>query len=366
MILLHNLKAQHDSIRKELDSAINSVIEKSQFISGDFTKEFEKNFAAFCNKPYCVGSSNGSTALFAALKCLGIKQGDEVILPANTFIATAFAVTLCGAKPIFVDVNESDSLINTDLIEKSITKKTKAIIPVHLYGGVCEMDRIIEIAKKNNLLIVEDCAQAHGSKYKGKIVPITDIGTFSFFPAKNLGALGDAGAIVSSNEEFVEKCRMFVNHGRLDKYFHSIEGFNFRLVNLQAGILNVKLKYLNSWLKNKRKVAAAYDKELIDAVGLMKTTNDVEHSYHLYVIKTSQRNKLQEYLKNKGIETGVHYPVPLHLQPVFNYLGHKEGNFPIAERLSKEILSIPIYSELTDSNQQDIIINIKEFFKENS
>ncbi len=361
-IPLIDLRAQHDSIKEEIDRAIVSVIEKSQFIGGDELKEFEKNFSYFCEKKYCIGASSGSTALFAALKCLGIKEGDEVILPVYTFIATAFSVTLCGAKPVFVDVNENDFLINTDLIKKNITKKTKAIIPVHLYGNVCDMNKIIEISKKHNLAIIEDCAQAHGSMYSDKKVPIAEIGCFSFFPAKNLGAMGDAGAIVCDNEKFANKCKMFINHGRKDKYLHETEGFNYRLDNIQAAILNTKLKHLDNWIKKKRELAKVYDKKLNGEVKTPFVNSDIYHSYHMYVIRTKKRDDLQRYLLENGIETGVHYPIPLHLQPAFSYLGHKEGDFSVAERLSKEVLSIPLFPELKKEDQEKITSSIKAFF----
>ena len=359
-IPLFDLKAQYDSIKEEINRAITNVVDKAQFIGGDELENFEKNFAVYCQKKHCIGASSGSTALLTVLKCFGVQQGDEVILPVNTFIATAFAVTLCGAKPVFVDVNEDNNLINTDLIENKITEKTKAIIPVHLYGNVCKMDDIIEIAKKYNLHVIEDCAQAHGSEYKGKKVPVTDIGCFSFFPVKNLGAFGDAGCIVCNEDEFAKKCRMFVNRGRTEKYFHTVDGFNFRLDNLQAAILDVKLKYLNSWIEKKREIAKNYDK-----LNLSKqiVRGDVKHSYHLYVLRDKNRDELKKYLEENEIETGIHYPVPLHLQPVFSYLGHKEGDFPAAEKSSKEILSIPLYAELKKNEQDKIINTILDFFE---
>lgn len=359
-IPLNDLKAQHDSIKEELDSAMKNVIDKSQFIGGEELKKFEEGFARYCDRRFCVGASNGSTALYVVLKCLGIKEGDEVIMPVNTFIATAFAATLCGAKPVFVDVNENDFLINTELIEEVVTAKTKAIIPVHLYGNVCDMDKIMEIARKHNLHVVEDCAQAHGSLYKWKKTPVSGIGSFSFFPSKSLGAMGDAGAIVCDDEELAKKMKMFVNHGRKDKYFHEMEGFNHRLDGLQAAILNVKLKYLNKWIDKKREIAKVYD-EKISSVKIPRESENVEHSYYVYVIRSGKRDELKKYLEENGIETGVHYPTPLHLQPALFYLGYKEGDFPVAENQAKEILSIPMYAELTKENQDKIIGKIRDF-----
>lgn len=360
-IPLNDLKAQHDSIKEELELAMKNVIDKSQFIGGEELKKFEEDFARYCGRKFCVGASNGSTALHVVLKCLGIKEGDEVIMPVNTFIATAFAATLCGAKPVFVDVNENDFLINTELIEEVVTEKTRAIIPVHLYGNVCEMDKIMEVAKKHNLQVIEDCAQAHGSIYKGKITPVSGLGCFSFFPSKSLGAMGDAGAIVCDDEELAKKMKMFVNHGRKDKYFHEMEGFNHRLDGLQAAILNVKLKYLNKWIDKKREIAKIYDEGLFKIVKTPQGSEKVKHSYYVYVIRSKNRDKLMAHLKENEIETVVHYPVPLHLQPALFYLGYKEGDFPVAENQAKEILSIPMFPELTEENQDRIIKAIESF-----
>ena len=361
MILLNDLKAQHDSIKEELERAINSVISKSQFIGGEALDEFEENFSNYCQKGHCIGTSSGTSALYTVLKCSGIKSGDEVIVPVHTFIATAFAVSLLGAKPVFADVNENDFLINADFIENKITPKTKAIIPVHLYGNVCDMEKIKLTAEKYNLKIIEDCAQAHGSAYKGIPVPITDIGCFSFYPAKNLGALGDAGAIVTSSKELAEKCRKFINHGRKDKYLHISEGFNFRLDNLQAAILDVKLKYLESWINKKRSIANQYNKELMNSIAVPFVDEAVKHSYHLYVIKSKNRDALKKHLEINGIETGIHYPLPLHLQPALSYLGYKKGDFPVAESLAEQILSIPMYPFLKDEEQDKIISAINNF-----
>lgn len=364
-IPLNDLKAQHDSIIGEINAAIEKVISKSEFIGGEELDNFEKNFADYCGKEYCVGASSGSTALYVALKSLGIKKGDEVLLPVNTFAATAFAVSLLGAKPVFVDVNENDFLMNVNLIEGLISKKTKAIIPVHLYGGVCDMNKIMEIGARHKLKIVEDCAQAHGSEFKGQKVPILKIGCFSFFPTKSLGALGDAGCVVSSDEEFAKRCKMVANQGRTDKYYHTIEGFNFRLDNLQAAILDIKLKYLDSWLGKKRELALRYERELGWLVGMQALNKEINSSYYVYVIKTRNRDDLKKHLEERGISSGVHYPIPLHLQPAFSYLEYKKGDFPVAEKLSREILSIPMYAELGEKLQSKVIEEIKNFLISN-
>jgi dTDP-4-amino-4,6-dideoxygalactose transaminase len=362
MIPLNNLNKQYLSIKDEIDSKIKEIIDSGKFINGPKLKEFEKNFAKYCGKKFCVGTSNGSTALFSVLKCLGIKEGDEVIVPVNSFIATASAVKFCGAIPKFVDVNE-EGLIDVGKITEKITNKTKAIIPVHLYGNVCDMDEILKIGKDHNLRIIEDCAQAHGSEYKGKKVPIGEIGCFSFFPAKNLGAFGDGGAVVTSNESLAEDLSMFVNHGRKEKYLHEREGFNFRLSDLQAGILNVKLKYLDEGIKKKELIAEKYMKELKTFIKIPRKNESVRHSNHLFVVKTNKRDELKKFLEEKEIQTGVHYPIPLHMQPVFSYLNHKLSDFPMAERLSNEILSIPIYAELEERDQDKIIQEIQTFSK---
>ena len=360
-IPLVDLKAQHDSMKSEIDSAIERVINNSSFIMGEEVKNFENKFADFCGAKHCIGASNGSTAIFATLKVLGIKPGDEVIVPVNTFAATAFAVTLCHAKPVFVDVNETDFLINIDLIEKNITPRTKAIIPVHFYGAVCDMDKIKEIADKHKIHIVEDCAQSTGSKYKGKTVPVCGIGTFSFFPAKILGSMGDAGAIVSDDDKFAETARKFVNQGRKDKYFHDIEGFNFRLSSLQAAILSEKLKHLHNWINKRKEIAEDYSKRLNNISGKQINQVNSDSAYYMYVIIHSKRDKLKDYLKENGVETGVHYPIALHLQPAFAYLGYKKGDFPVAESISEKILSIPIFPELAEDGKNKIISLINNF-----
>ncbi len=360
-IPLVDLKAQHDSIKSEMDEAINRVISNSSFIMGEEVKNFENNFAEFCGAKHCIGASNGSTALFTVLKCLGIKEGDEIIMPVNTFVATAFAVTLCGGKPVFVDVSDDDFLIDVKKIEEKITKKTKIIIPVHLYGSVCDMDPIMAIAKKHNLVVVEDCAQCHGSKYKGKTVPVCGIGCFSFFPAKIIGAIGDAGAIVTDDDVLAEKFRKFVNHGRKEKYSHDMEGFNFRIDALQCAVLGVKLRHLNEWIKKRKTLANVYDENLKGVTGKQENRSYSDSAYYMYVINTSKRDELLNFLKDNGIETGIHYPIPLHLQPAFSYLEHKKGDFPVAEKLADEILSIPLFPELKETDQKKIVDLINGF-----
>ena len=363
-IPLLDLKAQYKSIKPEIQKAINKVINNGQFILGENVKKFEQEFAKFIGVKYAIGVGNGTDALYLALRACGISKNDEVILPVNTFIATAEAITLNGAKPVFVDVNPETYNIDINEIEKAITKKTKAIVPVHLFGQSADMSPILKIAKKHKLCVIEDCAQAHGARYKNKIVgSIGDIGCFSFFPGKNLGAYGDAGIITTNNKILAQKIYILRNHGRLKKYKHTIEGINSRLDEIQATILRVKLKHLKSWNKDRQKNARVYDKLFkninnIITPYIIKNTKSV---YYFYIIRVKNRKKIQTKLKKEGVSTGIHYPVPLHLQPAYKYLGHKKGDFPKTEKLSKEILSLPIYPELTEKQIKFIVNIIKKY-----
>ena len=359
-IFLNDIKSENLIIKKEIDEAISKIIESGKFINNKILTDFENNFANYCDKDFCIGTSSGSASLFVVLKCLDIKEGDEVIIPVTTFFATGSAISLAGATPIFIDVKKN-CLIDENKIETAITKKTKAIIPVHLFGNVCEMGKIFKIAQKYNLTVIEDCAQAHGSAYRGKKVPVGEIGCFSFFPSKNLGAFGDAGAIVTSSLELERKIRLFINHGRSSKYVHKTMGFNFRQDAIQAAILSCKLKYLDEWIKKKQNLAHYYDKQL----KLQKPFKEyfVDHSYHLYVIKTTNREKLKIYLDKNDVETGIYYPLPLHLQPAYSKLNYVKGDFPIAENLAEKVLAIPIYPNLKREDQQRIINLICKFTK---
>jgi len=359
-----NLKSQYASIKEEIDKAILNVIQDSAFIGGKYLKSFEKNFANYIGVKYCIGVGNGTDALFIALKTLGIGKNDEVITAANTFIATAEAITLTGAKVVFVDCTENTYNIDTQKIEKAITDKTKAIIPVHLYGQPADMDTILEIAKKHNLFVIEDAAQAHGAKYKGRNVgTFGDCACFSFYPGKNLGAYGDAGAVVTNNDLLASKVRMFANHGRKEKYNHEFEGINSRLDGLQAAILNVKLKYLDLWNNRRRVIAKIYDEELKDIVIIPSVLPDVIHVYHLYVIRVKNRNKVRELLAEKGISTGIHYPTPLPFLKAYSYLGYKPIDFPIAHSIKDEILSLPIHADMTDEQVEYVIQHLRNAVK---
>lgn len=361
-----DLKAQIKSIRNEIDEVINQVIDNTDFINGKFNKIFCENFAKFIDVKHCIGVGNGTDGLEIALTALGIKPNDEVIVPANSFIATSEAVSNVGAKVVFVDCFENLYTINTDLIEKKITSKTKAIIPVHLHGQPAKMDEIITIANKHKLYIVEDCAQAHGAKYKNKnIGTLGDMAVFSFYPGKNLGAFGDGGAIVTNNDKLALKAQMIANHGRTDKYNHQFEGKNSRLDNLQAAILNTKLKHLNEW-NYKRQTCANHYKTLLKDIPQIKLPgliDNISHVYHLFVIRAVNRDNLIKFLKDNGISTGIHYPIGLPFLEAYSYLNHKNKDFPITYQYQTEILSLPIYPELEKHKIQYIVDNIKEFYK---
>jgi dTDP-4-amino-4,6-dideoxygalactose transaminase len=356
-----DLKAQYLAIKDEIDQAISNVIQDSAFIGGKYAKAFEQNFADYVGVKNCVGVGNGTDALYIALKALGVSEGDEIITAANTFIATSEAITMTGAKVVLVDCDEESYNIDVDRLEEAITDKTKAIIPVHLYGQPADMNEIKDVAKKHNLYVVEDAAQAHGAEYKNqRIGTIGDMACFSFFPGKNLGAYGDAGAIVTSNDELARKARMFANHGRIEKYNHEFEGLNSRLDGLQAAILDVKLKHLDKWIKRRRAIAKKYDAGLKDIVITPSVLPGVKHVYHLYVIRIKNRGRVKELLAEKGIATGVHYPIPLPFLKAYSYLGHKPEDFPVAYSMKDEILSLPIHGDMTDDQVEYVIANLKD------
>jgi len=362
-IPLVDLKAQYLSIKKEIDEAIQRVLNKCNFIMGDEVKEFEEELASFCSAKYAVGVSSGTDALLLALKAINIQPGDEVITVPNTFIATTEAITMAGGKIKFVDIDEETFNIDTSKIESAITNKTRAILPVHLYGQPANMDPIIDLAKKYNLKVIEDAAQAHGAEYNNKRVgALGDIGIFSFYPGKNLGAYGDAGAVVTNDPDISNKIAMLRNHGRTKKYEHEYEGYNCRLDTLQAAILRVKLKYINSWNEARRNHASSYRKLLQNTDIILPTEQkDNKHIYHIFAVRTADRDNLLNKLKNEGIGAGIHYPIPLHLQPAYRYLGYKAGDFPITEKCAREIISLPMYPELDEGKIKKIAEVINKF-----
>jgi dTDP-4-amino-4,6-dideoxygalactose transaminase len=360
-----DLKKQYKSIKNEIDEAVFNVISQSAFIGGSYVKNFETAFAEFCNVKHCVGVGNGTDALFLALKALNIGSGDEVITAANSFVATSEAITMTDAKVVFADINPTTYNISIEEVEKRITSKTKAIVPVHLYGQPADMEALWRIADQYGLKIVEDAAQAHGAMYRGYTVgSLGDMACFSFYPGKNLGAYGDAGAVVTDDQELAIKVRMLANHGRVEKYDHKMEGVNSRLDGLQAAVLTVKLKHLPAWNKQRRKNAYLYNQNLekTDVVTPIEI-DDVKAVYHLYVIRVKKklRKEFQQYLGANGIFTGIHYPIALPNLKAYRYLNHHKNDFPEATRASSEIVSLPMYPELEESNIQFVADHIRKF-----
>jgi len=358
------LKAQYNSIKVDINSAIQEVLDSSTFVLGGQLKNFENDFARFCNAKYAVGLNTGTSALHLALIAKGIGKGDEVITTPNTFIATCEAISYTGATPKLVDVNEETYNMNPEKFENAITSKTKAVIPVDLYGQPAEMNHIIEIAKKHNIVVIEDACQAHGAEHHKKRVPIADIGCFSFYPAKNLGAYGEGGCLVSNDKEFDEIARAYRDHGQTGKHVHKYIGYNYRLEEIQAAVLKVKLKYLEGWIEARRKNAKIYDELLEESdVVIPVEKNYNRHVYHLYVIRVKERQKLTEYLNSKGIQTAIHYPTPIHLQEAYSFLNYKRGSFPVAEKCVDEILSIPMFPELKEEEIKTVSNEIKNFLR---
>lgn len=365
-----DLKANYLSIKNEIDEAIQAVINKTAFASGPFVKEFEDNFADFTNSKHCIAVNSGTSALHLAVIACNIEQGDEVIIPAHTFVATAWSVSYVGAKPVFVDIDPKTYTIDIDKIEEKITSKTKAIIPVHLYGQAANMDSIYEIAKKHNLMVIEDAAQAQGTLYNDKPVGAeANAACYSFYPGKNLGAFGEGGAITTNDDEFAEKVRLLRDHAQPKKYFHESVGFNYRMDGIQGAVLNTKLKHLPKWNEARRNIAKQYSEAFQNIAGLVPPYEpDYSKSiYHLYELKLDSKEKrdaLQEYLKHKEIFAGLHYPIPLHLQKAYDELGHKRGDFPITEIAADQLISLPIFPELTSEQVNYVIANVKEFISQ--
>lgn len=362
-----DLKIQYLGIKDEIQREINEVLDNTAYICGKKTKKFEGEFSKIQNVKYCIGLSSGTDALHTALKALDIKSGDEVIVPVNTFIATSESVSLCGAKPVFVDHDEKTFNIDVNKIESAVTEKTRAIIPVHLYGQPAEMDKILEIAEKHGLSVIEDCSQAHLSEYKEKKTgSFGNIGTFSFYPGKNLGAYGEAGAVTTNSESLYNKMLKFRQHGSSEKYVHESEGHNYRMEELQAGVLNVKLKHLNEWTEKRRNIASLYHKNLQnlgpEVVAPPFVPDYIKHVYHLFVIRVKNRSELAKFLAGKEISTALHYPIPLHLQKAYDYLGYKKGDFPKAEKCCDEILSLPMYPEMTEEQVMYVCNAVKNFY----
>jgi dTDP-4-amino-4,6-dideoxygalactose transaminase len=365
-IALVDLKAQYLDLKDEIDSAISDCILGDNFIKGKIVSVFENAFAKYLGTEFCLGCGNGTDALELILKSLGIGPGDEVIVPAFTWIATAEAVNNVGAEPVFVDIDSTDLTIDPLKIEEKITKKTKAIIPVHLYGNPAEMNKIMKIATHYNLFVIEDCAQAHGAEYFGKKIGTFGVAaSFSFFPSKNLGAFGDAGAVITNNEELASSVRRLSNHGQLvTRHAHAIVGRNSRLDSIQAAILNVKLQRLERWNDNRIKAAGYYRSKLSGMAELIlpDMKESKKHVYHLFTVQSKKRAALVEELTRKGIGTGIHYPVPLPFLEAYKYKNHKSGDFPVSEKISTETLSVPMYPEITTAQIDRICQSIVEVF----
>lgn len=350
-------------VDKDLRAAFERVYTRSWYIEGEEDATFEKEFAEYCQTNYCVGVGNGLDALMLALKALGVGDGDEVIVPSNTYIATALAVTYVGATPVFVEPDIKTYNINPALIEEAISDNTKAIMPVHLYGQACDMDPIMKIAKKYNLFVIEDCAQAHGATYKGKVIgSFGDAAGFSFYPGKNLGALGDAGATVTNNKELADMIRALGNYGSDYKYHHIYQGNNSRLDEMQAAFLSAKLPHLEKINIERRRIADKYLEGITNPeVILPFVSQDMVPVWHIFGIRCKRRTELEQFLNERGIGTNKHYPIPMHLQECYADLGYKKGDFPIAEEISETELSIPMYYGMTDDEIQYVIDGINKF-----
>ena len=355
-----DLKTQYKSIKDEIDEAINNVITETAFIQGHYVEKFEEEFSNAYGVDNVIGCGNGTDAIYITLKALGVGVGDEVITVCNTWISTAETISQTGAKPVFIDIDPDTYTIDVNKIEEKISKKTKAIIPVHLFGQSAEINHIKDICTKYNLFLIEDCAQAHFSEYDGKKVgTFGDAGTFSFYPGKNLGAYGDAGAIITNDSGLAKKMRLYANHGALKKHNHLIEGINSRLDGIQAAILSVKLKYIHKWTEMRIQNALLYNELFADNDEIICPVikPKIRHVFHLYVIRTNKRDQVQRILKEKNIFTGIHYPTPLPFMEAYSYLGHNYDDFPVAYDYMDKILSLPMYPEL---NKDDIALVVNE------
>jgi dTDP-4-amino-4,6-dideoxygalactose transaminase len=358
-----DLWSQHLPLLSEINLAINEVIESSAFAGGRFVAAFEAEFAAYCDVPYGIGVGSGTEAIWLSLLACGVGPGDEVITVPSTFMATAEAISHCGARPVFVDVDERTYTMNPEALKAALTARTKAIIPVHLFGQPADMDPIVDFGRKHGLYVIEDACQAHGATYKGKRVgTFGETACFSFYPGKNLGAFGEAGAIVTRSAELDEKIKILRDHGQVRKYFHSAIGWNCRMDGIQAAVLRIKLRQLEAANQRRCNHAAQYDAGLRECEGVITPTRAsyARHVYHIYAIRVSNRDEIMKCLADQGIATGIHYPVPVHLQEAYQNLGYVPGAFPIAERCAGEFVSLPMYPELTHSQVEQVIECVNE------
>ena len=358
-----DLQSHHVPMLEEINGAIREVIESAAFAGGPFVTQFEEDFAAFCKCQHAIGVGSGTEALWRSLLALGVGPGDEVITVPNSFMATAEAITYCGAKPVFVDVDERTYTMDPTGLDQAVTARTKAIIPVHLFGQPADMDSILEVARRRGLFVVEDAAQAHGAVYKGRTVgTLGDAACFSFYPGKNLGAFGEAGAVVTNNDELKEKVCILRDHGQIRKYHHTMVGWNGRMDGIQGAILRIKLRYLDRGNQLRRSHAAHYDAALEGVEGIVTPclAANVLSVYHIYAIRIQDRDEVMRLLAERGIGSGVHYPVPIHLQPAYDSLGYEQGAFPVAERCASEFLSLPMFPELTPAQVELVAQGVKE------
>jgi dTDP-4-amino-4,6-dideoxygalactose transaminase len=351
-------------IRQEIDAAIARTLDNCSFCLGPDVVQFEKDFAKFCGAEHCLAFNSGTSALHIAMMLLDVGRDDEVITTPATFVATSWAISYVGAKPVFVDVDDATFNLDPKNIERAITKKTKAIMPVHLYGHPFDIEPIHAICRKHNLPLVEDAAQAHAAKYKGKVVgSFGAISCFSFYPGKNLGAYGEGGGLVTNNAAFATRAKSLREHGSTQRYYHDEVGFNYRMEGMQGAVLGVKLKYLEKWTRERRRVAHRYHELLAETpLQLPREAAYAESAYHLYVVRHPRRDELKKHLEANGVGCALHYPLPLHLQKCYANLGYKEGDFPVAEKAARECLSLPIYPELTEAQIQRVVEVVKDFF----
>ena len=361
-----DLKAQYATIKDEIQSAVHSVLENQHFILGPEVKALEKEIAAYCGARYAVGVASGTDALILGLRACGIGPGDEVIVPSFSFIATADTVSILGATPVFADIDPSTYNIDPAGLERLITPRTKAIVPVHLYGQSADMDPIMALARAHNLKVLEDTAQAIGATYKGRrVASIGDVGCISFFPSKNLGGYGDGGMVVTNSEEIFRRLMSLRAHGSTKKYFSEEQGWNSRLDELQAGILRVKLRYLDQWSNQRRKAAERYDRLLLNLPHVITPARNGfgDHVFHQYTVRVSQRDEVQKQLAGLGVTTMVYYPTPMHLQPIYASLGHREGDLPVTEAACKQVLSLPMFPELQPEQSEYVIDSLSQVLK---
>ena len=360
-----DLPAQIRAIRKELDQALARTLDNCSFCLGPDVAQFEKEFAEYCGARYCVGFNSGTSALHVAMLSLGVGPGDEVLTTPFTFVATSWAISYVGAKPVFVDIDDTTFNINPAWLDKAVSPRTKAVLPVHLYGQPFDVDAVLNVCRKHKLPMVEDACQSHGAKYRGKTIgTFGEISCYSFYPGKNLGACGEGGALVTNNPDLAARAKSLREHGSTKRYFHDEIGFNYRMEGFQGAVLGVKLKHLPNWTAERRRVARRYSECLKDTpLQLPREADLAESVWHLYVVRHPRRDELKKFLEEQGVGCAIHYPIPLHLQKAYAHLGHRAGDFPVAEKAARECLSLPIYPELTDAQIGRVVEAIKGFFK---